>query len=73
MQKFGEVKFSKDRVKIQIWGNHPTRSPIYAIHSIFLFSDDVMAFTRTQKQELFDDSMYCESIWHISFRHDCRL
>ena len=29
--------------------------------------------TRTQKQEKFDDSIYCESIWHISFRHDCRL
>ena len=26
--------------------------------------------TRTQKQEKFDVSMY---IWHISFRHDCRL
>ena len=29
--------------------------------------------TRTQKQDKFDVSMYCESIWHISFRHECRL
>ena len=29
--------------------------------------------TRTQKQEKFDVSMYCESIWHISFCHDYRL
>ena len=29
--------------------------------------------TRTQIQENFDISMYCESVWHISFRHDCRL
>ena len=29
--------------------------------------------TRTQKQDKFDLSMYCESIWHISFRHECRL
>ena len=27
MQKFGEVKFSKDRVKIQIWGKHNCQNP----------------------------------------------
>ena len=32
MQKFGEVKFSKDRVKIQIWGK-----PVIFSHELCLY------------------------------------
>ena len=38
MQKFGEVKFSKDRVKIQIWGK-----PVIFSHELCLYTTRFVA------------------------------